>query len=109
MYKRYYKNLLLSMPLCFLGCGSRMRTPILNDQLFFTPSIKCSVRGCMKSRSGGCLGAIFCAPVLNGCSTLRSGAQKSRPYGRHNDFSNSLSQLLTGCDFRDQINLAVGV
>jgi hypothetical protein len=32
-----------------------------------------------KSRSGGRLGAIFCAPVLTYCSTLRSGARKSRP------------------------------
>jgi glutathione S-transferase len=33
-----------------------------------------------ESRSGGRLGAIFCAPVLTYWRTLRSGAQKSRLY-----------------------------
>jgi apolipoprotein N-acyltransferase len=37
------------------------------------------VRDCSKSRSGGRLGAIFCAPVLTYLSTLRSGARKSHP------------------------------
>ena len=36
-------------------------------------------RGCFKSRSGGRLGAIFCAPRLTYLSTLRSGARKSHP------------------------------
>jgi SH3-like domain-containing protein len=36
------------------------------------------LRDCLKSRSGGRLGAIFCAPVLTYLSTLRSGARKSR-------------------------------
>jgi hypothetical protein len=37
------------------------------------------LRDCFKSRSGGRLDAIFCAPVLTYLSTLRSGARKSHP------------------------------
>ena len=50
-----------------------------DDQSLYATATE-GLRDCFKSRSGGRLGAIFCAPVLTYLSKLRSGARKSHPY-----------------------------
>ena len=62
------------------------------------------MRDCFKSRSGGRLGAISYAPVLTYLSTLRSGAQKSRPY----DLSERLLKQSLNRSGRFLLGLAAG-